>query len=188
MSPLSAMANGSSSVTSDTDTDPELDLHSLSNRVKILEQNNVSAVLFESYLRSRWLTNRRGDSSDTYTHLLPYAHFWPRWYHLSHSRDCSAPLSICVWTSKLKQVCSWRVKELEWDNTIWVCLLPCGVRIRELERPERSLLLQLASDSHLRSIQHSQRLDQTLCMLKEEIGVMVSVCADLEVLTSTNVS
>lgn len=50
MSSLSSVANGSSSVTSDTDNDPELDL---GNRVKVLEQNNVLAVLFESYLRNR---------------------------------------------------------------------------------------------------------------------------------------
>lgn len=36
-----AMADGSSSVASDTDTELELHLHSLSNRAKVLEQNNV---------------------------------------------------------------------------------------------------------------------------------------------------
>lgn len=56
--------------------------------------------------------------------------------------------------------------------------------MRELEKPERSLLLRRASDSQLRSMQHSQRLDQRLHMLKQEIGVMVSVCADLDVLRS----
>lgn len=46
-------SDGSGSFASDTDTDPDLDLHPLRNRVKVLEQNNVSAVLFESYLRNR---------------------------------------------------------------------------------------------------------------------------------------
>ncbi|TDH07610.1 hypothetical protein EPR50_G00107940 [Perca flavescens] len=48
-------------------------------------------------------------------------------------------------------------------------------RIRELERSERSLLLQLyqlASASHLPSMQHSQRLDQRLHMLREEVRTM----------------
>ncbi|GLD67356.1 plectin-like protein [Lates japonicus] len=48
-------------------------------------------------------------------------------------------------------------------------------RIRELERSERSLLLQLyqlASASHLPSMQHSQRLDQRLLMLREEVRTM----------------
>ncbi|XP_039669508.1 uncharacterized protein LOC120566893 isoform X1 [Perca fluviatilis] len=54
-------------------------------------------------------------------------------------------------------------------------VLWCGVRIRELERSERSLLLQLyqlASASHLPSMQHSQRLDQRLHMLREEVRTM----------------
>lgn len=46
-------SDGSGSFTSDTDTDPDLDLHPLRNTVKVLEQNNVSAVLFESYLKNR---------------------------------------------------------------------------------------------------------------------------------------
>ncbi|XP_068570913.1 uncharacterized protein [Cebidichthys violaceus] len=48
-------------------------------------------------------------------------------------------------------------------------------RIRELVRSERSLLLQLyqlASASHLPSMQHSQRLDQRLHMLREEVRTM----------------
>lgn len=48
-------------------------------------------------------------------------------------------------------------------------------RIRELERSEKSLLLQLyqqASASHLPSMQHSQRLDQRLHMLREEVRTM----------------
>ncbi|XP_076594940.1 uncharacterized protein LOC143325616 [Chaetodon auriga] len=48
-------------------------------------------------------------------------------------------------------------------------------RIRQLERSERSLLLQLcqlASASHLPSMQHSQRLDQRLHMLREEVRTM----------------
>ncbi|XP_028272297.1 early endosome antigen 1-like isoform X2 [Parambassis ranga] len=48
-------------------------------------------------------------------------------------------------------------------------------RIRELQRSERSLLLQLyqlASASKLPSMQHSQRLDQRLHMLREEIRTM----------------
>ncbi|XP_023148606.2 uncharacterized protein LOC111583652 [Amphiprion ocellaris] len=48
-------------------------------------------------------------------------------------------------------------------------------RIRELERSERSLLLQLyqlASSSQLPSMQHSQRLDQRLHMLREEVRNM----------------
>ncbi|XP_032383889.1 rootletin isoform X2 [Etheostoma spectabile] len=48
-------------------------------------------------------------------------------------------------------------------------------RIREFERSERSLLLQLyklASASHLPSMQHSQRLDQRLHMLREEVRTM----------------
>ncbi|XP_035858524.1 trichohyalin-like isoform X2 [Sander lucioperca] len=49
------------------------------------------------------------------------------------------------------------------------------LRNRELERSERSLLLQLyqlASASHLPSMQHSQRLDQRLHMLREEVRTM----------------
>ncbi|XP_022059647.2 plectin-like [Acanthochromis polyacanthus] len=48
-------------------------------------------------------------------------------------------------------------------------------RIRQLERSERSLLLQLyqlASSSQLPSMQHSQRLDQRLHMLREEVRNM----------------
>ncbi|XP_008276569.1 putative leucine-rich repeat-containing protein DDB_G0290503 [Stegastes partitus] len=48
-------------------------------------------------------------------------------------------------------------------------------RIRELERSERSLLLQLyqlASASQLPSMQHSQRLDQRLHLLREEVRNM----------------
>ncbi|XP_034739024.1 trichohyalin-like isoform X2 [Etheostoma cragini] len=48
-------------------------------------------------------------------------------------------------------------------------------RLRELERSERSLLLQLyklASASHLPSMQHSQRLDHRLHMLREEVRTM----------------
>ncbi|XP_042349817.1 early endosome antigen 1-like [Plectropomus leopardus] len=48
-------------------------------------------------------------------------------------------------------------------------------RIKELERSERSLLVQLcqlASASHLPSMQHSQRLDQRLHMLREEVRNM----------------
>ncbi|XP_033488899.2 uncharacterized protein LOC144458250 [Epinephelus lanceolatus] len=48
-------------------------------------------------------------------------------------------------------------------------------RIRRLERSERSLLQQLsqlASSSHLPSMQHSQRLDQRLYMLREEVRTM----------------
>ncbi|CAK6971931.1 golgin subfamily B member 1-like [Scomber scombrus] len=48
-------------------------------------------------------------------------------------------------------------------------------RIRELERSEKSLLLrlyQLASASHLPSMQHTQRLDQRLHMLREEVRTM----------------
>nr|XP_020451731.1 trichohyalin-like isoform X2 [Monopterus albus] len=48
-------------------------------------------------------------------------------------------------------------------------------RIRLLERSERSLLLQLcqlASASHLPSMQHTQRLDQRLHMLREEVRTM----------------
>ncbi|XP_029297076.1 centromere-associated protein E-like [Cottoperca gobio] len=49
------------------------------------------------------------------------------------------------------------------------------LRNRELERSERSLLLQLyqlASASQLPSMQHSQRLDQRLHMLREEVRTM----------------
>ncbi|XP_039976514.1 plectin-like [Xiphias gladius] len=48
-------------------------------------------------------------------------------------------------------------------------------RVRELERSERSLLLQLyqlASASHLPRMQRSQRLDQRLHMLREEVRTM----------------
>lgn len=48
-------------------------------------------------------------------------------------------------------------------------------RIRELERSERSLLLQLyqlASGSQIPSMQHSLRLDQRLHMLREEVRTM----------------
>ncbi|XP_068443699.1 early endosome antigen 1-like [Clinocottus analis] len=48
-------------------------------------------------------------------------------------------------------------------------------RIREFVRSERSLLLQLyqlASASHLPSMQHSQRLDQRLHMLRDEVRTM----------------
>ncbi|XP_073342655.1 uncharacterized protein [Pagrus major] len=45
-------------------------------------------------------------------------------------------------------------------------------RIRELERSERSLLLQLASASNHHSMQHSQRLDQRLHMLRAEVRTM----------------
>lgn len=45
--------DGSGSFTSDTDTDPGLDLNPLRNRVKVLGQNNVSAVLFESCLKEQ---------------------------------------------------------------------------------------------------------------------------------------
>ncbi|XP_034398940.1 myosin-7B-like isoform X2 [Cyclopterus lumpus] len=48
-------------------------------------------------------------------------------------------------------------------------------RIREVVRSERSLLLQLyqlPSASHLTSMQHSQRLDQRLHMLREEVRTM----------------
>ncbi|KAF7667605.1 hypothetical protein LDENG_00053290 [Lucifuga dentata] len=47
-------------------------------------------------------------------------------------------------------------------------------RIRELERSERSLMLQLyqLSATHLPSMQHSQRLDQRLHMLQEEVRTM----------------
>ncbi|XP_035525701.1 trichohyalin-like [Morone saxatilis] len=78
----------------------DLDLRVLCNRVKVLEQNEVSAVQSDSYLRNR---------------------------------------------------------------------------IRGLERSERRLLLQLdqlASASHLPSMQHSQRLDQRLNMLREEVRTM----------------
>ncbi|XP_051275118.1 protein FAM184A-like isoform X2 [Dicentrarchus labrax] len=78
----------------------DLDLQVLCNRVKVLEQNEVSAVQSDSYLRNR---------------------------------------------------------------------------IRGLERSERRLLLQLdqlASASHLPSMQHSQRLDQRLNMLREEVRTM----------------
>ncbi|XP_070770016.1 trichohyalin-like [Enoplosus armatus] len=66
-------------------------------------------------------------------------------------------------------------------NWIWRILaksnnvLCCGVRIRELERSERSLLpqlYQLASASHLPSMQHSQKLDQRLHVLREEVRAM----------------
>ncbi|KAM9356699.1 uncharacterized protein ABDE67_004283 [Symphorus nematophorus] len=94
---------GSSSVTMVTDsvgTDPDLDRCVLCNRGKVLEQNEVSALQSDSYLRHR---------------------------------------------------------------------------IRLLERSRRSLLLQLyqlASASKISSMQHSQRLDQRLHMLREEVRTM----------------
>lgn len=53
MSSPSAMAGGSCPAGSETDTEPGLDLHSPSDRVKVLEQSNVLAVQFESDVRSR---------------------------------------------------------------------------------------------------------------------------------------
>ncbi|KAI3351185.1 hypothetical protein L3Q82_005739 [Scortum barcoo] len=99
------MGTGSRSVTMVTDSEGtdlvlDVDLQALCNRVKVLEQNEVSTLQSDSYLRNR---------------------------------------------------------------------------IRELERSERSLLLQLyqlAAASHLPSMQHSQRLDQRLHMLREEVRTM----------------
>ncbi|XP_071772941.2 uncharacterized protein LOC139925454 [Centroberyx gerrardi] len=56
-------------------------------------------------------------------------------------------------------------------------VLCCGGRIRELERSESSLQLQLsqvaaASHLHWPSMQHSQRLDQRLHMLRQEVRTM----------------
>ncbi|XP_030000664.1 golgin subfamily A member 4-like [Sphaeramia orbicularis] len=56
-------------------------------------------------------------------------------------------------------------------------------RIRQLERSERSLLLQLyqlAAATHLPSMQHSQRLDQRLHKLKEEVRSMSQEKEQLE--------
>lgn len=40
-----------------------------------------------------------------------------------HSRDCSAHFSVCVWTLKLKQICSWRLKGLQMIKYGFVCCL-----------------------------------------------------------------
>lgn len=50
--------------------------------------------------------------------------------------------------------------------------MSCDGRIRQLEKSERSLLLQLCQLTP--SMQHSQRLDQRLHMLREEVRTMVS--------------
>ncbi|KAM7389764.1 hypothetical protein PAMP_023722 [Pampus punctatissimus] len=67
-----------------------------------------------------------------------------------------------------------KVLEPNADSTIQ-CESYLRNRIRELERSEKRLLLQLYqldSASHLPSMQHSQRLDQRLNMLKEEVRTM----------------
>lgn len=220
------MATGSSTVTVVTDlmgsdSDLELDLGSLCNRVKVVEQNEVSTLQSDSYLKNRWETGGEGIQWHTYTHtytcyyMLTFGQGDITYHmHLTALHTCEhaaaniSPgiihrgrfyLYVLVFfrirSLKLNHICSFLgqistgsyqtfqlyvlvqicVKWVRWWCYVSLSVLCCGVRIRELERPERSL--QLTSDSHLHSMQRSQRLDQRLHMLREEVRTMVSAWA-----------